>query len=432
MPVNVDQELIDVVLAAADKMRQAARTRSIPPPLQDSPKCWGCSLASICLPDEVALIQKLPSTGRPTSALPEDAPVQELPDEAEALEDPPLRLLYPARDEGMPLHVATQGAYISKSGEELVVKYKGEVLGRARLPSTSAVSIYGMVQFSTQALRDLTARGVPIHFHSQSGWHDGYMAGHNQPSLVVRRAQFRLADSPGGALALAKRFVRTKVANQRTFLRRNAEPAPKETLATMKRALQRLEGASTLEELMGFEGEAAAAYFSAFGALLLPRQALDTAFAWEKRNRRPPTDAVNAMLSFAYALLAGLARTAVMKAGFDPMLGFLHSERPGRPALALDFMEEFRPVLADSVAITMINTGEIQPGHFVERSGAVNLNDHGRKKVIEAFEQRLDSLVSHPVFGYRVSWRKILEIQARLLARHVAREIAEYPEIRIT
>lgn len=440
--IALTDALLDEARSAAEALRQAASLRRRPLPLVDSPKCQGCSLAPICLPDELQALRQLAGRrhGGTTAG---DAPLPESSESAgaeepdatdsagEASNEAAVRLLYPSRDDGVPLHVATQGARVGKSGHEIVVKKGQELLGRARLPSTSAVSLYGAVQVTHAAMRELLGSGIPVSFHSMGGWFYGSARGATGMGLAARRAQYAAADREATRLEVARRFVRTKIHNQRAFLRRNGQPTPDDALAAMKRAAARLDRVESIEELMGREGEAAAAYFGAFACVLRPRNELRATFEWTKRNRRPPTDAVNATLSFAYALLVGVCRSAIEKSGLDPMLGFLHSDRPGRPSLALDLMEEFRPVLADSVAVTMINTGELRPGHFVSRAGAVNLTEHGRKKVITAWEHRLDSLVTHPVFGYRTSWRKLIEIQARLLSRYLMGECEEFPEIRI-
>ena len=179
------------------------------------------------------------------------------------------------------------------------------------------------------------------------------------------------------------------------------------------------------EALLGWEGQAAAHYFAAFSSMLKTGELPD--FNFNSRNRRPPRDPVNAMLSFVYAMLVKELTVAVQAVGFDPMLGFFHRPRYGRPSLALDLAEEFRPLIGDSVVLTLINNGEVTPDSFISRAGGVAMTTAGRKAVLKAFERRMETLVTHPVFGYRVSYRRILEVQARLLARTVLGEIPEYP-----
>ena len=196
-------------------------------------------------------------------------------------------------------------------------------------------------------------------------------------------------------------------------------------LAIMRR---RAGSAESLEQLLGIEGTAAREYFTHFARMFKPGDDEDApAFALTSRNRRPPRDPVNALLSFLYALLTKEMIVTLVGVGFDPYLGFYHQPRYGRPALALDLMEEFRPLVADSVAIGLINNGELRPSDFIARAGAVALTDSGRRRVIDAYERRLEILVTHPRFGYAVSYRRIFEVQARLLARFLLGEIESYP-----
>jgi CRISPR-associated protein Cas1 len=219
--------------------------------------------------------------------------------------------------------------------------------------------------------------------------------------------------------------VLVKLRNQRTLIRRNAAE-PQAALARIDAAGISAKTAPDIATLRGHEGEGAAAYFSAFGSMLKPPDKL-AGFDFHGRNRRPPTDPVNAALSFGYSILCREWATVLATVGLDPLAGFLHQPRHGRPALALDLMEEFRPIIADSVVIGAINTGELSAGEFVTRGNACNLNDAGRRKFLQAWERRLDTLVTHPVFGYRISYRRTFEVQARLFGRYLLGEIAEYP-----
>jgi len=197
----------------------------------------------------------------------------------------------------------------------------------------------------------------------------------------------------------------------------------REVLQELALLLRRAEEARDAASLLGFEGMAAKTYFAGFARLLKGGDE----FNIEGRNRRPPRDPVNALLSFLYAILAKELTLAVQTAGFDPMLGFYHRPRYGRPSLALDLAEEFRPLVADSTVLTLVNTGEVTPASFVRRAGGVALTDAGRRAVLTAFERRMDTLVTHPLFGYRISYRRVLEVQARLLSRVLLGEIVEYP-----
>ena len=188
--------------------------------------------------------------------------------------------------------------------------------------------------------------------------------------------------------------------------------------------------APSLASLLGVEGAAAARYFGAFAQLLRPgpaAEADDFAFDFRTRNRRPPTDPVNALLSFAYAMLTRTLTVTLTACGFDAYRGFYHQPRYGRPALALDVMEPFRPLIADSVVVQVINNGEIRPRDFVRAGGGVALKPEARKALLTAFERRLSHEVTHPLFGYRIAYRRLLEVQARLLGRHLLGELPDYP-----
>lgn len=415
--VVVDDQLLDAVRQAVDELRAARTAGRRPPPLVDSPKCVGCSLAPLCLPDEINLLTRAPD--------PDPAPAQD-----------GLRRLVPARDDAIPLHVNRQGAYVAKRGEELEIRADGVLLAKARLPGTSHVALYGNISISTPVVRELLSRDIPVAYHSMGGWYFGQTNGFSTHALEVRRAQYRTADDLDRKRKLAERFVVTKLENQRTLLRRNHDPAPNEALAAISRAVSHARSAATFDSLRGAEGEGAAVYFSHFDGMLRPAKpdAPGTGparFQFERRSRRPPADPVNAMLSFAYALLVRECTTALLAVGLDPMLGYLHEPRAGRPALALDFMEEFRPVLADSVVLTLVNTGEIERHHFVSHGPAWNLTEVGRKLFLRAWERRMDVLVTHPIFGYRISYRRTLEVQARLLGRHLVGELDTFPPFRV-
>ncbi|MFT3792762.1 MAG: CRISPR-associated endonuclease Cas1 [Rudaea sp.] len=217
-----------------------------------------------------------------------------------------------------------------------------------------------------------------------------------------------------------------------TQLRRNwkSDDKPERALADLKRIQKQSESAENLEMLLGIEGNAAAIYFAHFRGLLKSISAEDEpllSFDFAQRNRRPPTDPVNAMLSFGYTLLTRTFSVTLQAVGFDPFRGFYHQPRYGRPALALDLMEPFRPLLADSTVIQVINNGEIHPSDFVSVAGSVNMAPDGRKRFIAAFERRLGQEIAHPLFGYRVSYRRLLELQARLLGRFLLGELDDYP-----
>ena len=380
--VPITEALVQRVQQIAAELGAAMRSETLPPPLVDSPKCDRCSLAPLCLPDELRLLKAGATAEEPRAAH---------------------RNLVPAQDEGVPLHVTSPGARIGLSGSELVVKGRDGELGRAPLHKTSRVAVYGSVQLSTQAMRALVQEGTPVAFFSSGGWFYGALTGEPHGNVFLRRAQFHAAGDEGRRLAIVKRLISAKLKNQRTLLRRNGEGEHLgRALDRLERAAAAVEQAASVDAARGHEGEGAAAYFGDFATMLRPSGDLDH-FGFEARNRRPPTDPVNALLSFAYSLLVREWTTALTAVGFDPGMGYLHTPRHGRPALSLDLMEEFRPILADSVVLGTVNGGEITGRDFVTRGGACNLNGYGRRRMLDAWERRLDALVTHPVFGYRVS-----------------------------
>jgi CRISPR-associated protein Cas1 len=224
--------------------------------------------------------------------------------------------------------------------------------------------------------------------------------------------------------------VSVKIKNARTLIRRNAAEVPARTLERLKELASSSEDATSLDSLLGIEGTAARVYFEAYAALLkAPRDgtASGLSFDFDGRNRRPPKDPVNALLSLGYSMLAKDLAITLQAVGFDPFLGFYHQPRYGRPALALDLMEEFRPLIVDSVVLSVVNTGAVKLSDFIRRGGAVTLTPSGRGRFFRAYERRMDEEISHPVFSYRISYRRTLEVQARLLARYLTGEIDEYP-----
>ena len=402
--IPFDQALRDRTRALLAELREAAGRDVPPPPLVDSPKCPRCSLVGICLPDETNLL-----AGRPQ---PDDEP----------------RRLVPARDDALPLYVQSPGSRIKKTGEELLVEERDGTSHRVRLGNTSQVSVFGGVQVTTPAIRALAERGISLCYFSAGGWFYAHTRGMDHKNVELRRLQYRVADEPKRALALARRFVSVKIKNCRTLLRRNASGIDGQVLDRLRELVTAAEDVQSAESLLGIEGTAARIYFENFPRALKVGDGDDgLAFRFDGRNRRPPLDPVNALLSLAYAYLTKDLTVTALAVGFDAYLGFYHRPRYGRPALALDLMEEFRPLIADSVVLSAVNNGVVRAGDFIRRGGAVSLSRPGRARFLKAYERRMDELVTHPVFGYRISYRRVLEVQVRLLARHLAGEIPEFP-----
>ena len=401
--VVFDDELVARTVQLAAEMRAVAAAGPIPPPLVDSPKCPRCSLVGICLPDELRYLTV--GDGAAT----------------------PARPLVPARDDALPLHVQHPGARIRKDGEVLQIVDDDKVIGEARLAETSQVVLFGSVHMTTPVVQELCQRGIPVCYLSSGGWFYGITHGMSHKNVELRRRQYAVAGDPARCLALARRFVQAKIANCRTLLRRNHPSPAEDLLSDLKGDIRRAGQADRLDVLLGVEGTAARRHFSAFAEMLHRDESEAATFDLESRNRRPPRDPVNALLSFAYAMLTREWTVVLFSVGFDPYLGFYHQPRYGRPALALDLMEEYRPLIADSLVLTVVNNGELRSEHFARALGAVSLTAAGRRKFIEAYERRMNQEVTHPVFGYRISYRRVLEVQARLLARHLSDEIPEYP-----
>jgi CRISPR-associated protein Cas1 len=399
--IAFDDDLIGMTRMSLDGLRALGESARLPPPLVDSPKCVRCSLAGICLPDEINRFTHPEIEGD-------------------------VRRLVPARDDALPVYVQEQGAFVGKSGERLVVKRKGEVLVETRLMEISHVVLFGSVQVSTQAVQELCGREIPIVYLSRGGWFYGMTQGLPHKNIDLRIAQHRVIES-GGALTIARSLVSGKILNQRTLLRRNLPQRDPRLVGRLALFARQARHAKDVPRLLGTEGVAAHDYFGAFGQLFRGvGQWAGEIFASQGRNRRPPRDEVNAVLSFLYAMLVKECTVAAQSVGFEVYRGIYHAAKYGRPAMALDLCEEFRPLIADSVCVTLFNQGELEKEDFIKRARGVALSAAGRRAVLAGYERRLDQMVTHPVFGYTVSYRRIIQLQARLLRAVILGEIPSY------
>ena len=426
----IDEPSVAWTLDMLRQARETAASKRIPPPLVDSPKCPKCSLVGICLPDETTALRLHSGSTKSVQQTLFDVDEGLRAEPAEAAEDRDVRRLLPARDDLRPLYLNTQGLRVGKSGFVLKVQEKETVVQEVRINEICQLNLFGNIQLTTQAVQALCAQEVPIAYFSMGGWFYGVTHGLGVRNIYLRREQFRLADVPGFCLRLARALVAGKIRNQRTLLQRNHVEPPAAALAQMKCMLDDAERAESPDELLGIEGNAARIYFQNFAGLIKPDDPFgesDINFDFKSRNRRPPRDPVNALLSLAYSVLAKDLTIVCHAVGFDPFLGFYHQPRFGRAALALDLMEPFRPLIADSAVINAINTRMVTSSDFVRAGNSVSLTPSGRKAFFRAFEQRMDTLVTHPVFGYRINYRRVLEIQARLLARVLTGELGTYP-----
>ncbi len=387
---------------AADVVADArgGADRATPPlPLVDSPKCPRCSLVGLCLPDE-------------TNAL------------LSRREQPPRRLV-PRDPDQLPVYVTEPGAFVGVHSGRLEVTLKKEKLASWRMLDVSQLGVFGRVQISTQALGECFARGIPVLWLSSGGWLQGFALG--QPSKYVElRRQQTAAHAQGGA-GLAQRMIAGKILNCRTLLRRNSRGDVSSTADALKRLAEQAREAESFSSLLGIEGTAARMYFGALPSMLVgDGEPFGAEFSQLGRNRRPPRDPLNALLSFCYSMLTKDLVAVTLGVGLDPYLGVYHRSRYGRPSLALDLAEEFRPLIADSVVIGLLNNGEITASDFIRRAGAVSLTPDGRRIVLKAYERWLDTEIRHPVFQYRISYRRVLDVQARLLAAVLVGELPEY------
>jgi CRISPR-associated protein Cas1 len=399
--VPLTDALFECTLSTIREARALAESGVCPPPLRDDPRCLRCSAYAVCLPNESAFWSGL------LPAAPKD-------------KEPPR----PPGDEGEILVVQNPKAYVGRSGGELKVTLEGETLTRHPLEQLQSVYVFGAVQLSTQAVQGCLERSIPIGYFSPAGRFLGMTSGLPTSGTDARLGQYRLHGEPGLRAKLASRILSAKIHNQRVMLMRNGE-APKpviEKLASLRD--QAGSGNHSLDSLRGIEGSAAALYFEHFGTML--KGTAFENFDFQGRNRRPPKDPLNALLSQAYSILAKELTGICHAVGLDPFLGFLHQPRFGRPALALDLMEEFRPLLADSVAISLLNRRELDVGDFVRTTRGTFLGDEGRKQFWRAWFRRMDTEASHPQFGYKMSYRRMLDVQVRQLWRFCRGEATDY------
>lgn len=397
VPVN---EATDAEVAAIAAEARAVARQLVPPlPLVDSPKCPRCSLVGICLPDETNLL-------RERSVL------------------PPRRIV-PRAPDSRPVYVTDQGARVGVKGGRLVVRKDADVVADVRLIDVSQVCIYGRVQVSTEALTKLWAHGAPVLWFSYGGWLNGWSQGHMSRYVELRRRQV-IVHGQGG-LGIAREMIAGKIKNARTLLMRNTRAPRSDVITSLERLRQSARSAVAVDQLLGLEGTAARLYFGSFTTMIAPAQFdLVRSFDQLGRARRPAPDPLNCLLSYVYGLLVKDLVAVCIGVGLDPYLGVLHRPRFGRPSLALDMAEEFRPLVADSVVVGLINNGEVVSSDFIVRSAGVALSPQARRAVLKAYERRLETTVTHPVFGYKVSYRRVYEVQARLLAAVMIGELESY------
>ena len=404
--VRLGPELEASVREAIREARAVMAGNRAPPPLPDSPKCRGCSLHAVCLPAES---HHLASGG---------AAYLDDPDGSE----PAVRRVMPARIDESVLVVETPGAVVRRRAGGLAVEVPraiAEETGRPRetrvaFEALHEVCLIGAVQVTAQAMDELLRRRIPVSYVSRGGGLRGMVLGPWGNNVRLRVAQHRLAGDERARLPVARAIVEAKVRNQRTLIRRNDRPRDERALSDLQVGIRQSAEAKGIAELMGIEGRAARTYFERFAALVEDRSG--GRLLMVGRSRRPPKDPVNALLSFGYAVLCKDLVAICHRVGFDPMVGILHGMGYGRPALALDLMEEFRPLVVDSTVLRMVAQGQVSPGDFDVRPGEVRMRSPLRRRYLGMLEDRKQQLVSHPVFGYRLSYRRTFEVQVRALA----------------
>lgn len=328
------------------------------------------------------------------------------------------------------LFVTTQDVWLAKEGECVELIQDKKPLGKIPLHTLQSVVCFGRVSCSQYLLEHCARLGVSVTWLTEYGRFMAAMHGPTSGNVLLRRAQYRLADTPLARAELARCIIVGKVVNCRTVLlrqaRASAEPLLDEAAAKLGRILRRLLQPQDLETLRGMEGDAAHVYFGAFPLLIKEEFRQDMPFLG--RSRKPPRDEVNCLLSLLYTLLAGDVRSALECVGLDPQVGYLHHERPGRPSLALDLMEEFRPYLADRLTLTLINRQQIKSSDFMRTEvGGFILKDKARKEVLAAWQERKREEVEHPFLKEKMSAGMLCHMQARLLARHIRGELDAYP-----
>ncbi|WP_289019950.1 type I-C CRISPR-associated endonuclease Cas1c [Desulfobacter postgatei] len=331
------------------------------------------------------------------------------------------------------LFVTTQGAYLGKDGETVAVKIEQKTVLRIPIHTLDGIVCFGSVGCSPYLMGFCAENNVAISFLTEYGKFLAMVKGPVSGNVLLRRKQFRMADKPEVSAQVAGFILTGKMANCRTVLERCLrdhsekidQPSVKKVSERLSMYIRKELQKDDLDTLRGIEGDAAHQYFSVFDEMIFQQQ---DAFAFSGRNRRPPTDRVNCLLSFVYTLLVHDVRSALESVGLDPAVGFLHRDRPGRPGLALDMMEEFRPFLADRLVLSMINRGQVRPeGFTIKESGAVHMDEDTRKTVLTTYQKRKQESLVHPFLNEKIQIGTLFFIQALLMARFIRGDLDGYP-----
>ncbi|WP_229115856.1 CRISPR-associated endonuclease Cas1 [Parenemella sanctibonifatiensis] len=396
IPVGLTPPELRTAAEWVARTREVVESEQPPQPLLDDPRCRGCSHSNVCLPEEV----------RGTK---------------------PKRRIMPADPAGQMVHLTTPGARASIRSGRLVVVKGDDQLASIPMEQVMGVVVHGNIDLSSALIRELLWQGKPLTWASDRGRTIGFATPTRRANGLARVRQH--VASHEGRIGIARAIVTGKVLNQATLLRRNVpdSTAP----ASIRRSAELIKMASSLNELAGLEGLSAAAYFREFPKLLRGAAAPDFVKAWPGRTGRTARDPLNAALNFVYGMLLADVTAAVVSCGLDPHAGFLHSPGRNKPALALDLMEEFRAPIADSVVMGAINNGELTVAMFSTTLGDARLREIGRNRLVAAYERRVATVIKHPVFGYSVTWRRTIEVQARLMLAAIDGTQPEYRPMRI-
>mgnify|MGYP005779284175 FL=1 len=331
------------------------------------------------------------------------------------------------------LFVLSEGSYLSLDGENVLISKEKKQIARFPLHTLEGIISFSYAGASPALMGACAQRNVDLAFFAPRGKFLARAIGETKGNVLLRQQQFRISDDPANSCQYSKGFLLGKVYNARWVLERATRDHPqrvpvdelKKISGQLATALTNIENAETSEELRGIEGEAAKLYFSGFDNLILQQR---ETFAFTRRSRRPPLDPVNALLSFAYTLLARDCAAALEGVGLDPYVGFLHRPRPGRTSLALDLMEELRSVYADRFVVTCINQKTILPKHCEKQeSTAVLLTEEGRRAFLEAWQTRKQQMIQHPFLKEKIPWGLVPYVQALLLARTIRGDLERYP-----
>lgn len=322
------------------------------------------------------------------------------------------------------VYITQEDTALKKKGERLVVKKGKERIADIPLIKVDQVVVFGEASISGALVSLLSKAEVPITYLSYYGKYKGRLVPKYSKNSLLRIEQFTTSQKKDLRLKFSRQIVKGKLKNMRTLLMRttrgNRSSKEKEVCDKLKNVIDKLDRTKKIDKLRGFEGLGSRYYFSQFDSMLKGD------FEFNGRNRRPPRDPINCLLSFGYSLLLNEVLTGLYLVGFDPYIGFFHSNQYGKPALALDLMEEFRPVVIDSVVKTMVNKNMVVRSDFKEVCGTIKMKEKVRNKFLEQYEKRLRNKFTHPIFEYEVSWRRCIELQARLISKFINKEIEEY------